>query len=99
MTGTPRYPTEAMSSILSRDDHLIKYRLYSQHPNYPRRCHHRWCSRYQFITAAVAEKIVTLSTVDEFLKERAGDSVPAYMLAILDQMPDTEPMEGDEPPG
>ena len=52
----------------------------------------------QFIAAAVAEKIGTLNTVDELLKERAGDSVPSDMLRILDKVPDTEPMEKDELP-
>ena len=50
----------------------------------------------QFIAAAVAEKVGTLNTVDEFLKERAGDSVPSDMSPILDKVPDAEPVEGDE---
>jgi len=33
---------------------------------------------------------------NEFLKERAGDSVHSDMLPILDKAPDAEPMEGDE---
>jgi len=52
----------------------------------------------QFIAAAVAEKVGTLNTVDEFLKERAGDSVHSDMIPILDKVPDAEPMEGDELP-
>jgi len=50
----------------------------------------------QFIAAAVAEKIGTLKTADTLLKHRAGDSVPADMLDILDKVPDNEPMDGDE---
>lgn len=50
----------------------------------------------QFIAAAVAEKIGTLKTADMFLKQRAGDSVPADMLNILGKVPDNGPVNGDE---
>lgn len=49
----------------------------------------------QFIAAAVAEKVGTLNTVDEFLRLRAGESVPADMLAFLESAPDVEPEPGD----
>jgi hypothetical protein len=50
----------------------------------------------QVIATAVAEKVGTLNTVDEFLKERVGVSVPDDMLTILDKVPDNEPMQGNE---
>ncbi len=45
----------------------------------------------QFIATAVAEKVGTLNTVDEFLRLRAGESVPSDMLAFLENAPDVDP--------
>ena len=50
----------------------------------------------QFIAAAVAEKVGTLNTVDEFLKDRAGTSSPSDMLPILGAVPSSDPLPGDE---
>ena len=50
----------------------------------------------QFIAAAVAEKIGTLDTVDRFLERRAAGHAPADLHAILDAVPDADPIEGDE---
>lgn len=52
----------------------------------------------QFIATAVAEKVGTLNTVDEFLRLRAGESVPADMLAFLENAPDVEPAPNDALP-
>jgi len=49
----------------------------------------------QFIATAVAEKVGTLNTVDEFLRLRAGESVPADMLVFLENAPDVEPALND----
>jgi len=50
----------------------------------------------QFIAAAVAEKVGTLDTVDLFLEQRAAGHEPADLHAILDAVPDADPVAGDE---
>ena len=49
----------------------------------------------QFIAAAVAEKVGTLDTVDRFLERRSEGHEPADLHAILDAVPDADPVEGD----
>ena len=50
----------------------------------------------QFIAAAVAEKVGTLDTVDRFLERRAAGHEPADLHAILDAVPNADPIEGGE---
>lgn len=50
----------------------------------------------QFIAAAVAEKVGTLDTVDEYLRQRATGHEPEDLHAILDAVADAEPVDGDE---
>jgi len=50
----------------------------------------------QFIASAVAEKIGSLRTAAEFLRERAGSAKPKDMLKHLRRAPKTPPVTGDE---
>lgn len=50
----------------------------------------------QWIAAAVAEKVGAVRTAATFLKERAGEALPADLLPILDAAPDVPPEPGDE---
>ena len=50
----------------------------------------------QFIAAAVAEKVGTLDTINQFLEQRAAGHEPADLHTILDTVPDADPVEGDE---
>lgn len=50
----------------------------------------------QFIAAAVAEKVGTMRTANDFLRQRAGKAKPKDMLRYLQKSPKTAPMKGDE---
>ena len=50
----------------------------------------------QFIAAAVAEKVGTLRTAAEFLRERAGSAKPKDMIKLPRRAPKVVPMKGDE---
>jgi hypothetical protein len=50
----------------------------------------------QFIAAAVAEKVGTLLTAREFLKQRAGSAKPKDLIKYLRRAPKVAPVEGDE---
>jgi hypothetical protein len=50
----------------------------------------------QFIAAAVAEKVGTLRTADEFLRQRAGAVKPKDLLKFLRRAPKVPPIPGDE---
>lgn len=50
----------------------------------------------QFIAAAVAEKVGTMRTANEFLKLRARKSKPKDMLKYLSRAPKVAPAKGDE---
>ncbi|HEY0748879.1 MAG TPA: hypothetical protein VGD63_19400, partial [Steroidobacteraceae bacterium] len=50
----------------------------------------------QFIAAAVAEKVGTLRTASEFLRERAGTAKPKDLLKYVRRAPKVAPVEGDE---
>jgi predicted transcriptional regulator len=52
-------------------------------------------SMNQFITTAVAEKLASLATM-EYLEERARRGSKEKFHAVLGEVPDTEPQEGDE---
>lgn len=49
----------------------------------------------QFIAAAVAEKVGTLETADEFLRRRAADAKPEDLLRFLHGAPDVAPPPED----
>lgn len=49
----------------------------------------------QFIAAAVAEKVGTIETADEFLKRRAGKAKPADLLRFLRGAPNAAPEVSD----
>ena len=49
----------------------------------------------QFISTAVSEKISAILT-EEYLKKRAQRAKPGALKKILDQVPDREPLPGDE---
>jgi uncharacterized protein HemY len=49
----------------------------------------------QFIAAAVAEKVGTIRTANEFLRQRAGAAKPKDLLKYLRRAPKTVPDEGD----
>ena len=51
----------------------------------------------QWIVAAVAQKIGAVETAAEFLVRRAKDADLDAALALLGSVPDTEPIESDEP--
>jgi hypothetical protein len=50
----------------------------------------------QWIATAVAEKVGAVQATAELLRERAGDTQPADLLAFLDAAPDVRPEPGDE---
>jgi hypothetical protein len=50
----------------------------------------------QFIAAAVAEKVGTLRTAAELLKNRAGTAKPKDMIKYLRRAPKVVPSEGDK---
>ena len=50
----------------------------------------------QFIAAAVAEKVGSLRTANEYLRERAGSAKPRDMLKYLKRAPRVAPLAGDE---
>jgi hypothetical protein len=52
----------------------------------------------QFIAAAVAEKVGTLRTADEILRQRAGSAKPKDLLKFLRRAPRIPPVAGDESP-
>lgn len=49
----------------------------------------------QFISTAVSEKVSSILT-EEYLKERAQQAKPEALKEILDQVPDRDPLLGDE---
>lgn len=49
----------------------------------------------QFIATAVAEKVGTLETVDEFLRRRAANAKPEDLLRFLRGAPDSPPAPED----
>lgn len=49
----------------------------------------------QFIAAAVAEKVGTLRTAAEFLKERAGSAKPSDLTKYLKRAPKAPPEDND----
>ena len=49
----------------------------------------------QFISTAVSEKVSSILT-EEYLKERAQKAKPGTLKKILDQVPDHDPLPGDE---
>ena len=51
----------------------------------------------QFIATAVAEKAAAYLTI-EYLEERAGRADPSLFDRLLDRVPDTAPLPGDELP-
>jgi hypothetical protein len=50
----------------------------------------------QFIAAAVAEKVGTLRTANEFLLQRAGTAKPRDLVKFLRRAPKVPPVKGDE---
>ena len=52
----------------------------------------------QWITAAVAQKIGSVQTADEFLVRRAAKAKPGDLGRYLDRAPDVPPSPGDELP-
>lgn len=50
----------------------------------------------KFIAAAVAEKVGSLRTANEYLRERAGSAKPRDMLKYLKRAPKVAPLAGDE---
>ena len=50
----------------------------------------------QFIAAAVAEKVGSIRTAQDFLRDRAGSAKPRDMLKYLRRAPKAPPTEGDE---
>ena len=50
----------------------------------------------QFIAAAVAEKVGTLRTAHEFLKQRSGTAKPKDLLKFIRKAPNIAPVKGDE---
>lgn len=51
----------------------------------------------QFVAAAVAEKVGSLRTAREFLRERAVTAKPKEMLEYLGPVPKVPPADGDRP--
>ena len=49
----------------------------------------------QWISVAIAQKIGTVETAAEFLKQRAGNAKPADLLPFLDKARDEAPGPGD----
>jgi len=50
----------------------------------------------QFIAAAVAEKVGTIRTARDFLRESAGSAKPRDMMKYLRRAPKVAPTAGDE---
>ena len=50
----------------------------------------------QFIAVAVAEKVGTIETAEQFLKRRAAKAKPADLMRFLRGAPATKPEPGDE---
>jgi hypothetical protein len=50
----------------------------------------------QFIAVAVAEKVGTIETAEQFLKRRAGKAKPADLIRFLRGAPALKPEAGDE---
>jgi len=50
----------------------------------------------QFIAAAVAEKVGTLRTASDFLRQRAGTAKPKDLVRFLRRAPKVAPIKGDE---
>lgn len=50
----------------------------------------------QFIAAAVAEKVGTLRTASDFLRQRAGTAKPKDLVRFLHRAPKVAPTKGDE---
>ena len=50
----------------------------------------------QFIAAAVAEKVGTIRTARDFLRERSGSARPRDMMKYLRRAPKVAPTPGDE---
>jgi hypothetical protein len=50
----------------------------------------------QFIASAVAEKVGSIRTARDFLRERAGSAKPADMVKYLRRAPKRAPTAGDE---
>ena len=50
----------------------------------------------QFIAAAVAEKVGTLRTASDFLRQRASTAKPKDLLKYLQRAPKVAPTKGDE---
>lgn len=50
----------------------------------------------QFIAAAVAEKVGSIRTAREFLRDRAGSAKPKDMLKYLRRAPEVAVLPGDE---
>ena len=50
----------------------------------------------QFIASAVAEKVGTLRTASEFLRQHAGSAKPKDLVKFLRKAPTAPPIEGDE---
>jgi hypothetical protein len=53
-------------------------------------------SEARVAAAAVSEKVGTIQTTAELLRQRAGDAVPADLLPLLDIAPDVRPETADE---
>lgn len=51
----------------------------------------------QFLATAVAEQVGSLNTVDRFLRQRAAEYEQANLHNVLSTVPDTDPIEEDEP--
>ena len=52
----------------------------------------------QFIASAVAEKVGTLRTASESLRQRAGSAKPKDLVRFLRRAPKAPPTEGNERP-
>jgi hypothetical protein len=50
----------------------------------------------QFIAVAVAEKIGTIETAEQFLKRRAAKAKPADLMRFLRGAPAVKPEQGDD---
>jgi hypothetical protein len=50
----------------------------------------------QFIASAVAEKVGTLRTASQFLRQRAGTAKPKDLVKFLRRAPKVPPVAGDE---
>ena len=50
----------------------------------------------QWIASAVAQKVGSMETAEEFLKRRAGKADGTGLSRLLDRVPDRQPVVGDE---